>query len=81
MNADGTHQRTLTRNGYRYESAAAWSPDGREILYNGENNELVPYQNPPRDIVIIGKEGGTPRIITPFDFRAAVSIATSWRKE
>jgi Tol biopolymer transport system component len=80
-NSDGTHRRKVTGNDYRYEDPAAWSPDGGEILYNGENDQLVPYQNAPRDILIIRRDGTGMRKVTPFDFKEAISRATSWRKE
>lgn len=81
MRSNGTNRRKLTGNDYRYESAVGWSSDGKRILYNGENDEMAPYENPPRDILIIGTDGTRMHKITPFDFKEAVSVATSWRKE
>jgi TolB protein len=81
MTPGGTNRRKLIGDGYRDEDAAGWSADGRRILCNGQNAQLVPYQNPPRDILIIGSDGSGMRKITPFDYREALSIATSWRKE
>src|ERR1041384_8287818 len=76
-----TAARKLTGNEVRFEYAVAWSPDGRRILYNGENDSQVPYQNPPREILVIDAGGGPVRKITPFDFKEAVSFATSWRRQ
>lgn len=81
MSAGGSGKRKLTGNDYRNEYPVAWSGDGSRILYNAQNDQLLPYQNPPRDILIIGSEGGVTRKITPFDFKEAISYATSWRKE
>ncbi len=75
-----TSARKLTVSQYKYESAAAWSPDGKKILYNGENDSQIPYQNPPREILVIDCDGSNLRNITPFDFREAISFATSWRR-
>src|ERR1051326_1332989 len=61
MSAGGSGKRKLTGNDYRNEDPVAWSRDGSRILYNAQNDQLLPYQNPPRDILIIGSEGGLTR--------------------
>jgi Tol biopolymer transport system component len=81
MNATGTNRRKLTGNDYKYETPVAWSANRSEVLYNAENDQLQPFQNPPRDILIIRSDGTGMRKITPFDFKVAISFATSWRKE
>jgi Tol biopolymer transport system component len=47
MNADGSHQRMLTRN-YADDSDPAWSPDGRSIAFatTRDGNYEVYVMNP-----------------------------------
>lgn len=80
MNANGTNRHALKQNDARYEYAVAWSVDSKRILYSTEDDGTVPYQNPPRQIIIINSDGSGMRNISPFDPRYAVFFATSWKR-
>jgi Tol biopolymer transport system component len=84
MDRDGANRRKLHLDplpaNILREWAISWSGDGTRILYNSEEYQLKPFENPPRNIFLIDTTGTTKAKITPFDYREAYFYATSWRR-
>ena len=67
INADGSGQRQLTGNGgpndVRRASLAAWSPDGRKIVYQGGSS----YADEGTEIWVMNADGSAPTQLTKND--------------
>ena len=73
-------RRPIRENACRYEYAADWSPTNQQILFNTIDDATIPYQNAPRQILIINLDGTGLTNITPFDYKTSIHYATSWRR-
>jgi Tol biopolymer transport system component len=80
MRSDGSSVRPMTMQSHWRESPVDWSSDGQRILYNTEDEQVIPYKDPPREIFIININGSNMRKITPFNYTEAYFRATSWRR-
>src|SRR5919197_1732873 len=70
MDADGTHVQRLTNNG-DFDSAPAWSPDGRLIAFeNAPGPTLQPGVEPQeKDIYVMNADGTDVRRLTDYPAR------------
>ena len=71
MTRDGNDTRRLSSGGY--DVAAAWSPDGRQILFT----KIIPFANSERGLVVVMSAGGTKRQTLTRGTRD--EHATSWQ--
>ncbi len=81
MDASGLNRRRLTEAVF-LQFAVDFSADGSLILYNSwdKPTPAIPFENDPRNIVIIDTTGTKLVQIAPFDYRQATFYATSWRR-